>query len=308
MSNTREMKQEWKMVKQGKVRSVYEPVDNSTIRPQLVALVAGDGVSAFDEKLGVSVPDKGKYLTKISAGWFNHFIENTGYLTAFVTANDDELPEYFQRPEFYGRTTIMQKMRMLPVEAIIRGYITGSAWKAYQNGEREICGVKLEDGLENCGKFKEPIFTPTTKAPVGQHDENLTHKELVEILASAKLGIPDPAHYAVVLENLAINIYKVGAEYALRHGVILADTKLEFGIDDYDHLKVADELFTPDSSRFWYANRYAPGKDQESMDKQIIRNYIADEKAAGRRVDDIPDSILKKTASAYAYCHSLLFS
>lgn len=298
------MKQDWKMVSQGKVRSVYVPVEDNYRQP-IIALVASDGVSAFDQKLGINIPDKGKILTKISAEWFRFF--EGKYSTAFLTAEDDELPQFFQQQEdFKGRTTIMKKLWMLPIEAVMRGYITGSMWKAYQNGEREICGEEITDGLKNCEKLPYPLFTPTTKAPEGQHDENIDFSQMVDTIKGTSLT-KEPVAVAQSIRDMSLGLFCDGSRYALSRGVILADTKFEFGFDASSRLCIGDELFTPDSSRFWDADRYEPGRDQDSMDKQIIRNYLAAEKAAGRDVGAIPKDILMKTKAAYENCFKRLF-
>ena len=305
--NVRAIERTWKMVAQGKVRSVYEPIDNEYDQP-LIALVAGDGVSAFDERLGVSIKDKGKILTQMSARWFQYLEQEMPAIdTAFITADDNELPKFFRDnlDEFSGRTMIMYKLNMLPIEAVVRGYITGSAWKAYQKGEREICGLKLPEGLVNSERLEPPLFTPTTKAPEGEHDQNINYQEMVEIFANS--CIAEPELYATSIQRMATDIYLKGAKYAHSHGVIIADTKFEFGLNAYGRIALADEVFTPDSSRFWSLGAYSTGQEQASMDTQIIRNYIADEKAAGREVETIPDRILEKTAAAYRECYHKLF-
>ena len=302
------MKQSWRLVKEGKVRKIYEPEDNDQLEMPVIALVAGDAVSAFDKKLGVEIPGKGKILTQMSMRWFEYFARH-GILSAYITANDDKLPKFFKNSkEFAGRTTIMCKLQMLPVEAIVRGYITGSAWKAYQNGERELCGNVLEEGLQNSEKFEQPIFTPTTKAPMGEHDENITFKEMREILDGVELHVAKkPDNPALIVQNISLEIYRYASHYAISKRIILADTKFEFGVDKFGFIRVADELLTPDSSRFWDYGTYEVGKEQDSMDKQIIRNYIAKEKAEGRSVEKIPNEILGRTRIAYASCLAKLF-
>lgn len=297
--------QDWKKVSEGKVRTVYEPVDNSNLEQPLIALVAGDGVSAFDQKLGVAIPDKGKILTRMSAKWFKHFSQR--YSVAFITAADDELPQFFQKEEFKGRTTIMKKLKMLPIEAIMRGYITGSMWKAYQRGERMFCGESVDDGLTNSEKLLYPLFTPTTKAPEGQHDENIDFDYMVKILHQANATKIPAMSLAGSIRDASISLFYDGSRYAYQHGIILADTKFEFGIDQTGQPCLADELFTPDSSRFWDAKNYSSGKEQASMDKQIIRNFIAAEKAAGKTEIVIPQELLLKTKSAYEECYYRLF-
>lgn len=298
----------WRKVSAGKVRDIYEPINNDDLAEPLIALVASDRVSAFDQQLDVTIPGKGKFLTAISANWFK-FADKRGISSAFRTASDDELPKFFKRPEFQGRTTIMRKLRMIPVEVIVRGYITGSAWKAYEKGAREICGITLPDNLVNSEQFKEPLFTPTTKAPVGEHDENITFSEMEEIIKNADVQIYDKSaqdHLAIILKNIALSLYRQASERALARDVILADTKFEFGVDRYGILCVGDELLTPDSSRFWDATKYKLGQEQASMDKQIIRNYLAAEKEAGRPVTSLPQEIIDQTVEAYESCYRRL--
>lgn len=305
--NVKVIEQSWEMVAQGKVRQIYEPEDNGYDQP-LIALVAGDGVSAFDEVLDVKIKDKGKILTQMSARWFQYIEQEMPAIdTAFITAEFDELPKFFRdRPdEFAGRTMIMYKLDMLPIEAIVRGYLTGSAWKAYREGVREICGMRLPGGLSNSERLEPPLFTPTTKAPEGKHDENINYHEMVEIFANS--FIAEPELYATSIQRMATDIYLKCAKYARSHGVIIADTKFEFGLSAYGRILLADEVLTPDSSRFWSSASYSVGEEQNSMDKQIIRNYIADEKAAGREVKTIPSHILDKTAAAYRDCYHRLF-
>lgn len=282
----------WSLMKEGKVRKVYQDSETGT-----VALVAGDGVSAFDEKLGIEIPDKGKYLTRMSAFWFQYtgkFVEN-----AFISADNSNL-DYLSRPEFSGRTTLMTSLTMLPVELIVRGYITGSAWKKYSSGAREICGVELPEGLLNSSRLPEPIFTPTTKAPEGQHDEDINFERMIEeIKGTLKPFDLEPHYVANTLMKKSLLLYRRAADYAIKRGIIIADTKFEFGLDQNGRILLADELLTPDSSRFWPAVEYEPGKEQNSFDKQIIRNYIAAAKERGDTNVTIPDKILAMTAARY---------
>lgn len=282
----------WSLVQEGKVRKVFQDKE-----ADMVALVAGDGVSAFDEKLGIEIPDKGRYLTRMSAFWFRHtesVVEN-----AFISTNTANA-DFLSRAEFIGRTTLMKSLTMLPVELIVRGYITGSAWKKYATGEREICGVKLPEGLVNSGRLPEPIFTPTTKAPEGQHDEDITFEQLAdEVKSTVKQFDLEPHYVADELRKRSLLLYQKAAEYAFGRGIIIADTKFEFGIDRDGKILLADELLTPDSSRFWSAANYEPGQEQDSYDKQIIRNYIAAARERGDTNTTIPNKILSLTAERY---------
>ena len=289
----------WKLVKKGKVRDVYEDATGEHI-----ALVASDRVSAFDHILPVEIEDKGKILTKISAFWCDQIEEEikdeNSIKSAFITIENDHISPFFQKSEFAGRTTIMRKLRMLPIEAIVRGHITGSIWKAYEKGEREFCGVGLEDGLKNADQLKEPLFTPTTKAPEGEHDENITFTDMINILDGA--GYENPTNLAENVRHYSLLLYNFAYDYARMRNIILADTKLEFGVDRDGILYVADELFTPDSSRFWPESDYEPGHDQPSMDKQIIRDYIA----AHEGLTEIPEEVLAETKAQYEKVYEML--
>lgn len=289
---------EWALVQKGKVRDIYESEGG-----EYIALVASDRVSAFDKILSVEIEDKGKILTKMSAFWFCKITSwlPTGVNRAFITIDNSDMEgEFFMRPEFNGRTTLMKKVRMLPVEAIVRGYITGSLWKAYKGETREFCGLTLPDGLQNCGKIDPPIFTPTTKAPQGQHDENISFEQMVDLFTDE--GYDKPVKLAEAVRKCSLDLYRHARDYAEEKGVILADTKFEFGLDENGELYLADEIFTPDSSRFWPADKYQPGQEQPSMDKQIIRDYIA----ANEGLTEIPEDILAKTKLQYERCLELL--
>lgn len=295
----------WKLTSEGKVRSVYQNNDIGTI-----ALVASDRVSAFDKALGVEIPGKGQVLTKMSAFWFKKTRDLVP--NAFVTADDAELDEFFAgNPECAGRTTEMLQLVMLPVELIVRGYITGSAWKAYAAGAREICGVTLPDGLINSEVLPEPIFTPTTKAPEGQHDENITYERLrEEIKPVVKLFDLEPRYVANRLRECSLQLYEECAKHAFSKGIIIADTKFEFGISANGELLLADELFTPDSSRFWSVKDYQPGQEQSSFDKQIIRNYVSKmrQECGEEATFPIPKSLIKLTARRYEEAYEMISS
>lgn len=287
----------WELIQKGKVRDIYADTDG-----EYIALVASDRVSAFDHILPVEIEDKGKVLTAMSAFWFKKLWEIwPGISTAFITADNKEMDPFFQKPEFEGRTTIMKRLKMLPVEAIVRGYITGSLWKDYQKGAREFCGLELPDGLQNCSElYPRPLFTPTTKAPAGQHDENISFAEMVSIFE--KEEYEESSTLAIDIRHLSIELYKSALEYAKDHGIILADTKLEFGIDKDGLLCVGDELFTPDSSRFWPLDDYQAGREQQSMDKQIIRDFVKSHES----LTEIPAEILEKTKAQYEKCLKML--
>ena len=286
---------EWELTRKGKVRDIY--TDDSG---EYIALVASDRVSAFDSILPVGIEDKGKILTRMSAFWFGKIFRQMPSLNrAFITIDNNEMDPFFQEPKFEGRTTLMKRVDMLPVEAIVRGYITGSLWKSYKEGNREFCGLTLPEGLENCAEMG-PIFTPTTKAPQGQHDENISFEEMIELFREE--GYPNPESLALKVRDYSLDLYAFAKDYAGNRGVILADTKVEFGLDEMGELYIADELFTPDSSRFWPRDAYQPGREQPSLDKQIIRDYIASHKGT----TEVPEEILEKTKAKYQECLDIL--
>lgn len=288
------------LISEGKVRQIYKISDDR------VVLVASDRVSAFDKVLDGGIPDKGKILTQMSAFWFQEtkrIVPN-----AFITAERKHLLHpYFRGEEFAERTTEMKLLHMIPLEIIVRGYITGSAWKDYQKGGRFICGVHLPDGLRNSEKLPQPIVTPTTKAPVGQHDKNVSRTEAeLELMRKLKLGEDSAEEVVNELYTYALELYDYAAYYAEQRGVIIADTKFEFGLDETGRIFLADEVLTPDSSRFWPADEYEVGREQNSFDKQIIRNYIAEAEAQGETADHIPAGIVDKTRQRYWELYHLL--
>lgn len=300
---------DYKHLTSGKVREVFANNSAST-----VLLVATDRVSAFDQKLGIEIPDKGKILTAISAEFALKAEKEWGLRTAYLGCSISQLPHLSpwqaqsippiiaNQPELEGRTTKMQALCMLPVECIVRGYISGSAWKLYEQGERQICGVTLPDGLRNGDKLPSPIFTPTTKAPEGQHDQNITFDEMVAILG----GMADK-DIAKRIRDMCISLYQYAHDYAYERGIIIADTKFELGYDDTFEICFGDEILTPDSSRFWDLRTWCPGKEPESYDKQIIRNYIADAKSRGEEDIKIPQRILDVTRKKYIELYEKLF-
>ena len=244
-----------KVFKKGKVRDVYEIGDK-------LLLIASDRISAFDFVLHEPIPKKGIFLTQISKFWFEYFKDIVP--SHLVTADVDEFPSNLKkfRDILNGRSMLVKKADVLPIECIIRGYISGSAWSSYKK-DGTVCGIKLEKGLRESDKFDEPLFTPSTKAESG-HDINISYKKMVEII-----GKKD----AEKLKELALTMYNKGADYALSKGIIIADTKFEFGKLG-DKVIVVDEVLTPDSSRFWPAELYEPGKSQPSFDKQYVRDYL----------------------------------
>jgi len=270
-----------KIFKKGKVRDIYELNDK-------LLLIVSDRISAFDFVLHEPIPKKGICLTQISKFWFDYFKDSVPnhLVSADVSEFPDELKPY--KDVLKGRTMLVKKAEVLPIECIVRGYISGSAWKSYQK-DGTVCGIKLPDGMKESDKFKEPLFTPSTKADTG-HDINISYEEMVDIV-----GKED----AEKLKNLSLKLYNEGAEYARKKGIIIADTKFEFGKIG-DQVIVVDEVLTPDSSRFWPANLYEPGKSQPSFDKQYVRDYLSstgwDKNSSPPH---LPDNVIIETQKKY---------
>jgi len=244
-----------KVFKKGKVRDVYE-IDDKLL------LIVTDRISAFDFVLHEPIPNKGICLTQISKFWFDHFkrtVKNH-LISADISKFPKELKDY--KELLNGRTMLVKKAKVLPVECIVRGYISGSAWSSYKK-DGTVCGIKLPRGLKESDKFDEPLFTPSTKAESG-HDINISFEKMIELI-----GKKD----AKKIKDVSFNIYKKGSEYALKKGIIIADTKFEFGKIG-DEIILVDEMLTPDSSRFWPADLYESGKSQPSFDKQFVRDYL----------------------------------
>jgi phosphoribosylaminoimidazole-succinocarboxamide synthase len=245
-----------KLLTSGKVRDVYQ-LDNERL-----LFIATDRISAFDYVLATGIPQKGRVLTQISLFWFNLLSEVVP--NHLVTADVGQYPQALQKyaDQLRGRSMIVQKAEMFPVECVVRGYISGSAWKEYK-ASGKVCGIELPTGLRESDAFPEPIFTPATKETSG-HDENIPFSRMCEILGTET---------ASTLRDLTLRIYKKAAAYARQRGIIIADTKFEFGRTNRG-ITLADEVLTPDSSRFWPADKYAPGRAQESYDKQYVRDYL----------------------------------
>jgi len=246
----------FKFIKSGKVRDIYE----STATNELL-IVASDRISAFDCILPTPIPQKGVMLTQISNFWFDktsHMIKNH-----ILVKNPQGLKLDMPYKDLSERSVIVKKASVLPIEAIVRGYITGGGLKEYQK-KGSICGIELEKGLVESQKLKEPIFTPSTKAPMGEHDQNIPFEETIELLGK---------DLAEKVRDISLKLYKFASDHAEKAGIILADTKFEFGMLDGE-LIIVDEMFTPDSSRFWPKDTYAPGKSQPSYDKQFVRDYL----------------------------------
>ncbi|MBQ1548653.1 MAG: phosphoribosylaminoimidazolesuccinocarboxamide synthase [Lachnospiraceae bacterium] len=282
---------EYKPFKEGKVREVYTDGD-------AIIMVATDRISAFDVILKNKVTNKGKILTGMSRFWFDFtkdVIDNH-----MISCDTNDMPEFFRTPEFEGRSMLCKKLDMIPVECIVRGYITGTGWNSYkENGH--VCGIKLPEGLVESDKLPEPIYTPTTKAEIGDHDEHISFEESIEILEKAYPGHGE--EYAKTIKDKTIEIYKKCADYALSKGIIIADTKFEFGVDENGNVVLADEMLTPDSSRFWPKDSYKPGQSQPSFDKQFVRDYL---KANPECNYDLPEDVINKTIEKYEEAYELL--
>jgi phosphoribosylaminoimidazole-succinocarboxamide synthase len=266
----------------GKVRDVYN-VDN-----QHLLFVATDRISAFDYVLGSGIPDKGRVLTQLSLFWFD-FLKGI-VPNHLVTANVDEYPAALKAhaAQLRGRSMLVKKARMFPVECVVRGYLSGSGWKEYQK-TGAVCGIKLPAGLKESDKLPEPIFTPSTKAASG-HDENISFDEMVK-----QVGAADSA----TLRDLTLKVYTAAADYAATRGIIIADTKFEFGMTE-SGIILGDEVLTPDSSRFWPADTYNPGGAQYSFDKQYVRDYLEQIRWDKRPpAPSLPEEVQKNTSAKY---------
>ena len=266
----------------GKVRDVY------TLNNDQLLFVATDRISAFDYVLATGIPQKGKVLTQMSLFWFEFLrdIVPNHLVTADVNRYPASLRNY--EDQLRGRSMIVKRAEMFPVECVVRGYISGSAWKEYKAGGT-VCGIQLPAGLKESDKLPEPIFTPATKATTG-HDENISFEQMTK-LVSPEIGAQ--------LRDLSIRVYQKAAEYARQKGIIIADTKFEFGRTSAG-ITLADEVLTPDSSRFWPADRYQPGKAQESYDKQYIRDYLEEIRWDKQPpAPALPPDVARKTSEKY---------
>ncbi len=273
-----------KKIISGKVREVYEVNDDALV------IVTTDRISAFDQILSKPVKDKGKVLNAISAYWFDYTSDIVP--NHMISADLADMPEFFQKPEFEGRTIMVKKLKMLPFEFIVRGYIFGNMWKAYQAGEL-FCGIKIEGDYQQAQKLDTPILTPSTKATEG-HDIYVSFDEV-----AASLG----DELAAKIKDACLKLYDKCYRHAYENGIIIADTKFEFGLDADGTLVLADEVFTPDSSRFWSLADYTVGVSPKSYDKQFIRDWLQDNKVDGEiQYDSVPDDIIEKTSAIYAEC------
>ena len=270
------------LVARGKVRDIYAVGDDKLL------LVTSDRLSAYDVILPTPIPHKGEILVGLANFWFEklkHIVPNqlTGIDPESVVAPNE-------RDQVRGRAIVVNKYKVLPIEAVVRGYLEGSGWSEYQQTQ-SVCGVKLPPGLQRAAKLPEPIFTPATKAEAGEHDENIDFATTEKIIGAAR---------AAEVRDVAIRLYKEAADYALTKGIIIADTKFEFGVDEQGVLHVIDEVLTPDSSRFWPVDTYKVGTSPESFDKQYIRNWL-DGIGFNRKppAPDVPPEIAQRTSDKY---------
>ena len=282
---------EFSPVKEGKVREVYDNGDS-------LVIVATDRISAFDHILKNRITKKGSILTQMSKFWFD--FTSDVVKNHMITVDVNEMPEFFRQEQFTGNSMMCKKLEMLPIECIVRGYITGSGWESYQKNGM-VCGIQLPEGLKESDKLPEPIYTPSTKAELGEHDENISYEKSVEILEKMYPG--KGADYAAKIKDCTVALYKKCAEYALSKGIIIADTKFEFGLDENGEIVLGDEMLTPDSSRFWPLDGYQAGKGQPSFDKQFVRDWL---KANPDSDYLLPEEVVTKTVDKYKEAYELL--
>ena len=283
--------QEYTPVKEGKVREIYD------IGDQLI-MVATDRISAFDVILKNKIVKKGTVLTQMSRFWFD--LTKDIIPNHMISVDVNDMPEYFRQERFDGNSMLCRKLTMLPIECIVRGYITGSGWESYKkNGT--VCGISLPEGLRECDKLPEPIYTPSTKAEIGDHDENISFERSVEVLEKQFPG--HGQEYAEIIRDATIALYKKCADYALSKGIIIADTKFEFGLDENGQVVLGDEMLTPDSSRFWPLEGYEPGHGQPSFDKQFVRDWL---RANPDSDYLLPQDVIDKTIEKYKEAYNLL--
>ena len=278
------------LLNRGKVRDIYDVDDKHML------IVTTDRLSAFDVVLPTPISGKGRILTEISNFWFEQ-LSNIVPNQLSDLSLEDVLPDAEERAQVEGQAIVVKKLKALPVEAIVRGYIIGSGWKDYQK-TGAICGIALPAGLQMADKLEQAIYTPSSKAEVGEHDENIDFEATVELLGQ---------NMAEQVRDVSLKLYSTARDYAAKHGIIIADTKFEFGLDDEGTLTLIDEALTPDSSRFWPMETYTPGTSPESYDKQYIRDWLEtqdwDKKAPA---PDIPEDVATKTTEKYLEAYKKL--
>ena len=279
------------LLARGKVR------DNYAVGNDRILMVASDRISAFDVIMGEPIPGKGQLLTQLSLFWFDKLGPNG--LNICPIHLTGESPESVvtpaEVPQVVGRSMLVQRLKPIPVEAVVRGYLAGSGWKEYQESQ-SVCGVPLPEGLQNASKLPEPIYTPAAKADMGEHDENITFEQTVAMIG---------ADLAAQIRDVSIALYKAAAAIALEKGIIIADTKFEFGLDAKGTLVLMDEVLTPDSSRYWPLESYVVGQNPPSYDKQFLRDWLETAQVGGKAWDKtppaprLPKEVIEKTAAKY---------
>lgn len=278
-------------IKEGKVREIYD-VDDALI------MVATDRISAFDVILKNQITKKGTVLTQMSKFWFEYTKDIMP--NHMISTDVNDMPEYFRKPEFTGNSMLCKKLNMIPVECIVRGYITGSGWASYQKTGK-VCGIELPAGLKESEKLPQAIYTPSTKAEIGDHDENISFEQSIDVLEKAFPS--NGKEYAEKIRDYTLTLYNKCAEYALSRGIIIADTKFEFGVNEDGEIVLGDEMLTPDSSRFWPLEGYEAGHSQPSFDKQFVRDWL---KANPDSDYNLPQEVIDKTIAKYLEAYQLL--
>ena len=280
------------LLHKGKVRDIYEVDANHML------VIATDRISAFDVIMPEPIPNKGALLTQVSDFWFERFSDLIPNQVSSMTLDDLNLNDE-EMEQASGRSIVVKRLNALPIEAIVRGYLIGSGWKEYQTNQ-SVCGIPLPANIPLAGKLPNTLFTPSTKAAAGEHDENISFEETVALVGE---------DIANQVREKSILLYENAAEYALSKGIVIADTKFEFGLDEDGTLTLIDEVLTPDSSRFWPADEYVPGQNPSSFDKQYIRDYLEtldwDKKSPG---PTLPDEIIKNTQAKYQEAADKLLS
>ncbi len=279
------------LLARGKVR------DNYAVGDDRILMVASDRISAFDVIMGQPIPGKGELLTKMALFWFDRL--GPGGLDICPIHLTGEDPESVvtpaERAQVSGRSMLVQRLQPIPIEAVVRGYLAGSGWKEYQHSQ-SVCGVALPPGLNNAAKLPEPIYTPAAKAEMGQHDENITFAQTEQ-----RVG----ADLAARIRDISLALYRAASDFASTRGIIIADTKFEFGLDKHGTLVLMDEVLTPDSSRYWPAESYAPGSNPPSFDKQFLRDWLETAQVAGKPwsktppAPHLPQAVIEQTAAKY---------
>jgi len=279
------------LLARGKVR------DNYAVGDDRILMVASDRISAFDVIMGEPIPGKGELLTRLSLFWFDLLGPNGQNICPIHLTGQDptSVVSAEEAPQVAGRSMLVKRLKPIPVEAVVRGYLAGSGWKEYQDS-RSVCGVALPEGLQNASKLPEPIYTPAAKAEVGEHDENITFEKTVEMIGPELAG---------KIRELSIRLYQAAAEFALTKGIIIADTKFEFGLDADGTLVLMDEVLTPDSSRYWPADSYVEGSNPPSFDKQFLRDWLETATVNGQLWNKtapaprLPQEVISQTAAKY---------